>query len=78
MCMNHIRYNILYECTSFLKQCAAVFRLNSPPKFLAEPSGKAERGGARGGLNKGLEHRCQERCVLKCFGPASLRAQNIY
>ena len=23
----------------------------SPPEFLAEPSGKAERGGVRGGLN---------------------------
>ncbi len=28
----------------------------SPPEFLAEPSGKAERGGARGGLNNG--HSC--------------------
>ena len=26
--------------------------ISSPPKFLAEPSGKAERGGASGGLNK--------------------------
>ena len=26
--------------------------ITSPPKFLAEPSGKAERGGVRGGLNK--------------------------
>ena len=26
--------------------------ISSPPKFLAEPSGKAERGGARGGLKK--------------------------
>ena len=26
---------------------------SSPPKFLAEPSGKAERGGVRGGLNVG-------------------------
>ena len=28
--------------------------ISSPPKFLAEPSGKAERGGARGGLNSGI------------------------
>ena len=27
-------------------------RYVSPPKFLAEPSGKAERGGVRGGLKK--------------------------
>ena len=26
--------------------------ISSPPKFLAEPSGKAERGGVRGGLKK--------------------------
>ena len=30
--------------------------LISPPKFLAEPSGKAERGGVRGGLNQGIFH----------------------
>jgi hypothetical protein len=29
-------------------------RYVSPPKFLAEPSGKAERGGVRGGLNSGI------------------------
>ena len=28
--------------------------ISSPPKFFAEQSGKAERGGARGGLNKSL------------------------
>ena len=33
---------------SLLRQRVSV----SPPKFLAEPSGKAERGGVRGGLNK--------------------------
>ena len=31
---------------------------NSPPKFLDEPSGKAERGGARGGLNKSQSTNC--------------------
>ena len=30
----------------------ALLMLFSPPKFLAEPSGKAERGGVRGGLNR--------------------------
>ena len=29
----------------------------SPPKFLAEPSGKAERGGVRGGLKERLTYR---------------------
>ena len=37
------RYNLRY-----------VLRSASPPKFLAEPSGKAERGGVRGGLNEGM------------------------
>ena len=31
---------------------------SSPPEFLAEPSGKAERGGVRGGLNKGQCNIC--------------------
>ena len=37
------RYNLRY-----------VLRSVSPPKFFAEQSGKAERGGARGGLNSGI------------------------
>ena len=38
---------------SLLRQRVSV----SPPKFLAEPSGKAERGGVRGGLNKRYNYR---------------------
>ena len=39
---------VLLLCYSFLRNKVT----SSPPKFLDEPSGKAERGGVRGGLNK--------------------------
>jgi len=35
-----------------LANAIAVTLYSSPPKFLDEPSGKAERGGVRGGLNR--------------------------
>ena len=41
------RYNLRYV---YEKKERSV----SPPKFFAEQSGKAERGGARGGLNSGI------------------------
>ena len=43
------RYNLRYVLRSF-----------SPPKFFAEQSGKAERGGARGGLNERYNSHCSD------------------
>ena len=43
------RYNLRYVCGSV-----------SPPKFFAEQSGKAERGGVRGGLKERFNFHCSD------------------